>query len=101
MGPPSPIKSRRLILEYNFKFGDYKIGDSVIYDVELTESFRVLGRTVCEKYQFRTQYSKLEKLSEKLKSGQFPEKKWLGNKSVSFIEKRKLLLQNYLNKMAQ
>lgn len=68
---------------------DHKIGASVIYEVELTESFRVLGRTVCEKYQFRTQYSKLEKLSQKLKSGQFPKKKWLGNKSASFIKKRK------------
>lgn len=66
-------------------FGKHKVGDSVEYEVELHESFKVFRKTITEKYKFKTQYSKLEKLNEKLGGDNFPGKKWFGNKSAEFI----------------
>ena len=43
----------------------------------------------------------LEVLNEKLGGREFPGKKFFGNKNSSFVEKRKVELQHYLNKMAR
>lgn len=71
------------------------------YEVELHESFKVFRKIITEKYKFRTQYSKLEKLSQKLGKDRFPGKKWFGNKEADFIEKRKKELESYLNQIAK
>jgi hypothetical protein len=41
----------------------------------------VFKKTVTEKYHFKTRYSKLEKLNEKINGKGFPPKKLFGNKN--------------------
>ena len=53
------------------------------------------------KYNFRTRYSMLEVLNEKLGGPDFPGKKFFGNKDPSFVAKRKVELERYLNKVAR
>ena len=53
------------------------------------------------KYHFKTRYSMLEILDRKLGGKGFPQKKYWGNKKPSFIEKRKVDLEKYLNKVAR
>jgi hypothetical protein len=58
--------------------------------VVLNEKCKVLGRTVINKYKFKTRYSMLEILDAKLGGMGLPGKKIFGNKSVSFVEKRRI-----------
>lgn len=71
------------------------------YCITLKEEFSVLRRKVSRSYNFNTRYSKLEVLDERLGGMGLPQKKWFGNKNVSFVEKRKVELEKYLNKIAQ
>lgn len=91
---------RRVLPDYSFCFVAHQVKDSVEFEVEMQESFRVFRRTITEKYKFRTQYSKLQNLSIKLGNKGFPPKKLFGNKDPKFIEQRKQELQNYLNAKA-
>jgi len=47
--------------------------------VLLIETFHVLKRKVVKEYCFRTRYSMLETLDEKLGGMGLPKKKWFGN----------------------
>lgn len=67
----------------------------------LNEKYKVLGRTVINKYNFKTRYSMLEVLDAKLGGMGLPGKKIFGNKSASFVEKRKIDLEGYLNRVAR
>ena len=64
----------------------YKIRDSVEYEVKMFESYVVLGRKIRNSYTFKTRYSMLEKLSEKVGTTGFPPKKIFGNKKESFVK---------------
>ncbi len=59
------------------------------YNVVLNEKYKILGRTVINKFNFKTRYSMLEVLDGKLGGMGLPGKKIFGNKSPSFVEKRK------------
>lgn len=37
-------KVKKVMPKFSFKFGDHRIGESVEYEVELVESFKVFGR---------------------------------------------------------
>lgn len=71
------------------------------YDVTLQEEYQILKRTVTKHYHFRTRYSLLEALDEKLGGAGLPAKKWFGNRSVQFVERRRGELEEYLNKAAR
>jgi hypothetical protein len=62
---PSPPKSKKIMPKYTFVFGKHVVGDSVEYEVELIESFKVFRKTINESYKFKTRYSKLENLHKK------------------------------------
>jgi hypothetical protein len=57
----------------------------------------VLGNTITEVYKFKTRYSKLEALHNKIGGSKFPPKKLFGNKNKQFVEKRMRDLECYLN----
>jgi hypothetical protein len=73
----------------------------VEYTITLKEEFSVLRRKVVRSYCFSTRYSKMERLDERLGGMGLPKKKWFGNRSVEFVEKRKAELEKYLNRIAQ
>jgi hypothetical protein len=73
----------------------------VEYNVVLVEKYKVFGKTITKKYEFRTRYSMLEVLDRKLGGMELPGKKFFGNKDRSFVEKRKVDLEAYLNKVAR
>lgn len=52
-------KRKKIIPKYAFKIVEHSIGDSVEYQVELLESFKVFRKTIAEVYKFKTRYSKL------------------------------------------
>ena len=78
-------KKNKLLPRYSFKFITHKITDTVEYEVFLFEKFVILGRTIVQKYNFKTRYSKLLNLSAKLGEKGFPPKKIFGNKDQKFI----------------
>lgn len=82
-----------------FTFVSYSVKDSVEYDVVMTTSSSFNGRNISTSYNFKTRYSKLLKLHETLeeKPFSFPQKKIFGSKSATFIKKRMIELQYYLN----
>lgn len=84
---------------YSFNITGYSIGEHVEYSISLREEFTILRRKVARDYKFTTRYSKLERLDERLGEMGLPKKKWFGNKSVEFVEKRKVELEKYLNKI--
>jgi hypothetical protein len=73
----------------------------VEYNVTLNEHYQILKRNVTNHYHFRTRYSLLEALDEKLGGLGLPTKKWFGNKSKEFVERRKVELEEYLNRAAR
>lgn len=94
------IQPSRLLPTFSFKFDSYSIGDYVEYNVFLVEKYKILGRNISKRYQFRTRYSLLEALDEKLGGMGLPGKKFFGNKNPSFVQKRQVELEAYLNKVA-
>lgn len=76
--------------EPSFAITSYSISDSVEYDVVMTKSVPINGRSLTSNYKFKTRYSKLLKLHQSLgpTSLEFPEKKMFGSKSPAFIKKR-------------
>ena len=86
---------------YSFTFMSYEIGDHVEYRVVLNESYKILGRTVINKCEFKTRYSMLEVLDRKVGEMALPGKKIFGNRNPDFVEKRKVDLENYLNRVAR
>jgi hypothetical protein len=100
-GSEGEVRQRMVMPNYSFVFGEHRVGESVEYEVELHESFKVFRKVVTEKYKFRTRYSMLESLSSRVGSRGFPPKKWFGNKDPEFIEERKGQLQEYLNRLAK
>lgn len=97
---PDEHQTSLLVPQYSFTITAYSIGEHVEYSITLKEEFYVLRRKVSRSYNFSTRYSKLERLDERLGEMGLPEKKWFGNKSVEFVEKRKTELEKYLNKIA-
>lgn len=97
----SEDKSDKLLPRFTFLFGAYSITEHVEYNATLVEKYKILGRTITKSYPFRTRYSKLEVLDKKLGGMGLPGKKFFGNKEPSFVEKRKVELQAYLNKVAR
>jgi hypothetical protein len=73
----------------------------VEYTAILKEQYQVLKRNVSNQYPFRTRYSLLEALDEKLGGIGLPAKKWFGNRSREFVEKRRVELEEYLNRAAK
>jgi hypothetical protein len=73
----------------------------VQYSITLTEEFTVLRRKLTRNYTFVTRYSKLERLDEKLGGMDLPKKKWFGNRSEDFVEKRRKELEKYLNRISK
>jgi len=63
----------------------------------MCECFKVLGRRQTNKIVFRTRYSMLEKLNEKIQKASFPGKKLFGNKDPKFIKTRSKQLEVFLN----
>lgn len=94
-------KSPRVLPNFSFVFESYTIGEHVEYNVILLEKYKVLTKTITKKYEFKTRYSMLEVLDRKLGEMGLPGKKFFGNKERSFIEKRKVDLEAYLNKVAR
>jgi len=94
-------KPTRLCPNYSFTFTTYDIGNHVEYNVVLNLTYKILSRTVINKYSFKTRYSMLEVLDAKLGEMGLPSKKLFGNKNPSFIEKRKVELEVYLNRVAR
>lgn len=88
---------RQTLPEYSFSITNYHIGESVEYDIVLLESFKVFRKTITEKYKFKTRYSKLQMLNQKIGGKAFPSKKLFGNKNKDFVQKRKKELECYLN----
>lgn len=97
---PDDQYSSHLLPHYSFAITAYSITEHVEYSITLKEEFSVLRRKVSRSYCFMTRYSKLERLDERLGGMGLPKKKWFGNKSVGFVEKRKMELEKYLNKIA-
>lgn len=71
------------------------------YNVILREQFTILRRNITREYRFKTRFSMLEALDEKLGGLGLPAKKWFGNKNPAFVEKRRGELEEYLNKAAR
>lgn len=71
------------------------------YEVTLHEQYQILKRTLSNQYHFRTRYSLLEALDEKLGGEGLPAKKWFGNRSPQFVERRRVELEDYLNRAAR
>jgi hypothetical protein len=94
-------KPSRITPSFTFRFEGFSLGEHVEYDVVLLEQYKILGRPICNKYRFTTRYSMLEVLAEKLGTAGFPGKKFFGNKSPIFLERRKVELQDYLNRAAK
>ena len=98
--PNKNAHSRKRLPDYSFKFTAYEVKDSVEYEIQLLEKFKVFRKTITENYNFKSKYSKLQSLSEKLGSKGFPPKKLFGNKNPKFITKRMQQLEDYLNARA-
>lgn len=88
---------KAIVPNYCFKIVNYSIGENVEYEVELVQSFLVFRKNITEVYKFKTRYSKLKALNDKIGGKGFPVKKYFGNKNKDFIEKRKKELEVYLN----
>ena len=71
------------------------------YNVILREQFTIFRKTITKEYMFKTRFSMLEALDEKLGGLGLPAKKWFGNKNPAFVEKRRGELEDYLNKAAR
>jgi hypothetical protein len=97
---PDEQYSSLLLPQYSFVITAYTIAEHVEYSITLKEEFSVLRRKVSRSYCFSTRYSKLERLDERLGGMGLPKKRWFGNTSVEFVEKRKIELEKYLNKIA-
>lgn len=97
----SEERHSRVVPRFSFVFGAFSIGEHVEYQVTLVEKYKILGRTITKNYHFKTRYSKLEVLDRKLGGMGLPGKKFFGNKDPSFVEKRRVELQAYLNKVAR
>ena len=52
-------KPTRLCPSFSFTFVSYEIGNHVEYNVVLNEKYKILGRTVINKFNFKTRYSML------------------------------------------
>lgn len=75
------VKPKKIMPKYSFRIVEHSIGDNVEYQVELLESFKVFKKTITEIYKFKTRYSKLEALHQKVGGKGFPGKKIFGNKN--------------------
>lgn len=78
-----------MLPSYSFTITDYSIGEHVEYNVLLVESYKIFRKTITKSYSFRTRYSKLEMLDERLGGMGLPAKKWFGSRSVEFVERRR------------
>ena len=94
-------RNDRIRPNFNFVIESFIIGEHVEYNVVMIEKYKVLGRTLTNNYPFKTRYSMLEVLDRKLGGMDFPGKKFFGNKDPSFLKKRQVDLENYLNRISR